>query len=90
MTVGVADGGAGGVGGRGCAVAAPGEEEAGVSGGQREAVRLDHAPELRGALGGNGNLKLETMLGFLATRVSYKNCGNIVTGNVTPDTHQII
>ena len=45
----------GGVGGSGCAAAAP-CEEAGVSGGQREAVRLDHATELRRALRGNGNL----------------------------------
>ena len=54
-------GGGVGVGGGGCAAAAgPGAgEEAGVSGGQREAVRLDHAPQLRRALRRNGNLKLD-------------------------------
>ena len=44
-----------GVGGGGGAAGAP-CEEAGVAGGQREAVRLDHAAELRRALGGHGNL----------------------------------
>ena len=46
------------VGFRGEASCVPGEE-AGVAGGQGEAVRLDHAPELRRALGGNRNLGLE-------------------------------
>ena len=47
----------GGVGvGGGGGTAAPGEE-AGVAGGQGEAVGVDHATELRRALGRNGNLK---------------------------------
>ena len=48
----------GGVGFRGGACCVPGEE-AGVAGGQREAVGLDHAPELRRTLGGNRNLGLQ-------------------------------
>ena len=45
-----------GVGGGGGAAGAAPCEEAGVAGGQGEAVRLDHAAELSRALGGNGNL----------------------------------